>query len=336
MTSTCIVQPGLSRLIRIQLLCVAVASIVLFCAGAMADTDAGLENLASGDVIVLRNSYTPPRNAAVGTILQEKDEVAISGVIGTRPRTCRVYKTMRVNGTPVPGLEKTYSTNVQGIGVRFYSTQGWGGGWERGPVDTNYLVPPNARSTFRISAELVITGSVGAGVLTSLPSLDIGMDDCYGSNLRYHITLSTGAQIVAGSCLVTTPSVSATLPVVTTRTFAGVGSTSGATRLRIGLNCNAGAEVYITLTDSTNPGNRTTQLTPAAGSTAGGLAMRLLYNGAPIAYGPDSAVAGNINQWRVGASSSLTEVPLTAEYIATGAVTPGEIKGIATFTMSYQ
>jgi len=329
-------RPGLWQQIQTQLLCVAVLSMALFCGEAMADAVAGMENLASGDVIVLRNAYTPARNAAIGTLLQEKDEVALSGTIGTRPRTCQVYKTMRVNGTPVSGLEKTYSTNVQGIGVRFYSTQGWGGGWELGPVNTNYPVPPNARSTFRVSAELVITGPVGAGVLTSLPSLDIAMDDCYGSALRYHISIATGSQIVAGSCLVTTPSVPVTLPVVTTRQFPGVGSTGGATRLRIGLNCNAGAEVYITLTDATNPGNRTTQLTPAAESTAEGVALRMLYNGTPIAYGPDSAVAGTINQWRVGSSSSLTEVPLTAEYIATGKVTPGAIKGIATFTMSYQ
>ena len=64
--------------------------------------------------------------------------------------------------------------------------------------------------------------------------------------------------------------------------------------------------------------------------------MRLLYNGVPVAYGPDSAAGGAVNQWFVGTSDSLTEVPLTAQYISTDTVTPGVLKGIATFTMSYQ
>lgn len=324
------------RKLHVNFLCAAAMTMTVICGSAAGAGNDGIEAQAGTNTIVLRSSYTPPRNAAVGTILQNKDEVAISENISTRVRTCRVYKTMRVTGTPVAGFEKTYSTNVSGIGVRFYSTQGWGGGWELGPVDTNYNVPPSSSSIFKVSAELIITGPVGAGVLTSLPSLDIGMDDCYGNALRYHITIAPGSQIVAGSCLVTTPSVSVTLPPVTTRNFPTVGATSGTTSFRIGLNCNPGAEVYVTLTDSTNPGNRTAQLTPTAGSSAKGIAMQVLHNGVPVAYGPDSAEMGNINQWRVGASSSVTEVPLTAEYISTDTVTPGEVKGIAAFTMSYQ
>lgn len=297
----------------------------------------GLEPLAVQNyVIVPHNSYTPPRDVQVGTILQQKDEIATSLSIGTKPRTCRVYKTMRVNGTTVPGMSNTYRTNVDGIGVRFWTTQGWGGPWELGPVDTSYDVPPNSTSIFRASIELVVTGPVSPGVLTSLPSLDVTMDDCYNSNNQFHFAIATGAQIVAATCLVTTPSVAATLPPVRARDFSSTGATLGNTALRIGLNCTAGADVYVTLTDSTNPGNRTDRLTPASGSTAGGVAMRLLYNGAPVAYGPDSAAAGTINQWRVGTSATVSEVPLTAQYISTGTVTPGSVKGIATFTMSYQ
>lgn len=297
----------------------------------------GLEPFAVQNYVISpHNSYAPPRNAQVGTILQQKDDIATSLSIVTRERTCPVTKTMRVNGTLVPGMDKTYRTNVDGIGVRFYTTQGWGGPWELGPVTTRYNVPPSSISIFLASIELVVVGPVSPGVLTSLPSLDVTMDDCYNSNNQFHFSITTGAQIVAGTCLVTTPSVATTLPPVRARDFSGTGATLGNTTLRIGLNCTAGADVYVTLTDASNPGNRTDRLTPAAGSTAGGVAMRLLYNGAPVAYGPDSAAAGTINQWRVGASATVSEVPLTAQYVSTGAVTPGSLKGIATFTMSYQ
>ncbi|MGB3067697.1 MAG: fimbrial protein [Ottowia sp.] len=162
------------------------------------------------------------------------------------------------------------------------------------------------------------------------------LNSCGNGDLHYNITIQPGSQILVGTCLVTTPSVSVTLPPVRAREFTGAGVTKGDTPLRIGLNCTPGANVYITLTDSTNPGNRTDRLTPAASSTAGGIAMRLLHNGTPVAYGPDSDAAGTVNQWLVGASDSLTEVPLSAQYISTGTVTPGVVKGIATFTMSYQ
>ncbi|WP_424457361.1 hypothetical protein [Ottowia sp.] len=93
--------------------------------------------------VVLHNSYTPPRNASVGTILQDKDEVAVDGAQAmTSTRTCTLTKTMTATGTLVPGMEKTYQTNVPGIGVHFYTTQGWGGGWELGPVNTRYTATP--------------------------------------------------------------------------------------------------------------------------------------------------------------------------------------------------
>lgn len=302
-----------------------------------AANDGGIAStLADGDVIVLRSAYTPPRDTQVGTILQPKDEVAISGTIATRPRTCRVYKTMRVTGGLVPGMDKTYSTNVPGVGVRFYTTQGWAGPWELAPVNTSYIPPPNSSSKWSATAELIITGPISGGTLTSLPSLDVSMQDCYGNHLQYHITIATGSQITASTCLVTTPSIAVTLPPVRARDFSGAGSTQGNAALRIGLNCMPGADVYITLTDATNPGNRTSHLTPAAGSTAGGVAMRLLHNGTPVAYGPDSAAAGTMNQWRVGTSATTQEVSLTAQYVSTGTVTPGMLTGIATFTMSYQ
>lgn len=296
----------------------------------------GIDSLAGGNVIVLRNSYTPPRDAQVGTIVQDKEGVALDDTISTRPRTCRVYKAMSVNGTLVPGMDKTYSTNVPGIGVRFYTTAGWAGDWELGPVNTDYLVPPNSSSRWRASIELIVTGPVSGGVLTSLPSLDVSMRDCYGNNIQAHVTIAAGSQISAGTCLVTTPSVVLNLPPVTASRFNGAGATVGDTPLRVGLSCSPGADVYITLTDSTDPGNQTDRLTPARGSTAVGVMMRLLYHSTPVAYGPDSAIVGNINQWRVGTSSAVTEVPLTAQYISTGAVTPGVLTGLATFTMSYQ
>lgn len=98
-----------------------------------------------------------------------------------------------------------------------------------------------------------------------------------------------------------------------------------------------GGTVYITLTDATTPANRTDLLTLTGSSTAGGVGIRIRNSSrAAVSFGPDSPVAGNTNQWLVGPSDSTTSVPMSAEYVATGSVTPGTVRALATFTMSYQ
>jgi len=59
-------------------------------------------------------------------------------------------------------------------------------------------------------------------------------------------------------------------------------------------------------------------------------------NQAAVRLGPDSPVAGNTNQWLVGPATDTMTIPMTAEYVATGAVEPGIVRALATFTMSYQ
>jgi type 1 fimbria pilin len=96
--------------------------------------------------------------------------------------------------------------------------------------------------------------------------------------------------------------------------------------------------VLITLTDAVEASNRTTTLKTTADSTAQGIGVQILNSaGTPVAFGPDSALPGNTNQWTVGSSPNGTlQVPLTARYVRTGAVNAGTVRALATFTMSYQ
>jgi type 1 fimbria pilin len=91
------------------------------------------------------------------------------------------------------------------------------------------------------------------------------------------------------------------------------------------------------MTDANNPANRSTNLGLGGASTAGNVAIQLLrQDDTAIAFGPDSAAVGTTNQWLIGPSSSVTGIPLTAHYIATGSATPGSVSAVATFTLSYQ
>ncbi|WP_080414796.1 fimbrial protein [Burkholderia ubonensis] len=155
----------------------------------------------------------------------------------------------------------------------------------------------------------------------------------------FNVSVSgTGQKIetMQQSCNVTTSLVNVRLPPVNAGQLNSIGATAGDMGFNIGLKCYSSAFLYVTLTDLTAPGNTSNQLTLAPASTAKGVKLRILRNGSPVGYGPDSRVAGNPNQWYVGRASTTTNIPLSAQYIATGPVSAGTVKGVATFTMSYQ
>ncbi|AXF21793.1 fimbrial protein [Burkholderia pyrrocinia] len=138
------------------------------------------------------------------------------------------------------------------------------------------------------------------------------------------------------SCTVTNSSPEVRLPPVGASKLNLAGATAGDTGFNIGLTCRAGSNVYVTLTDLTAPGNTSDLLTLTQDSTAKGVKLRVSQNGRPVRYGPDSRVPGNLNQWYVGPSASTSNIPLSVQYVADGPVSGGTVKGVATFTMSYQ
>ncbi|MBN3734691.1 fimbrial protein [Burkholderia sp. Tr-20390] len=146
----------------------------------------------------------------------------------------------------------------------------------------------------------------------------------------------TTIQTMQESCSVLTPSINVPLPATAASKLKTIGATAGDTHFNISLSCKSGSKVYVTLTDLTDQGNLTDQLTLTQDSSAQGVKLRILKDGNPVSYGPDSISSGNPNQWYVGPSATTTSIPLSAQYIATGPVSAGTVKGVATFTMSYQ
>ena len=146
--------------------------------------------------------------------------------------------------------------------------------------------------------------------------------------------------VISPTCTVTTTSPKVTLDPIKPSALTGIGSTAGGAALPLRLNCSgSGSQIFITLTDNTDPTNTSNQLSLKPGSTASGVKLQVLNPaGTPVAFGPDSSAKGNKNQWKVGATSAGTiNIPLTARYIQSGSpVKPGTVNGVATFTMSYQ
>ena len=152
----------------------------------------------------------------------------------------------------------------------------------------------------------------------------------------------TTITVNAASCRMTTPAnQSVALPTVGQAALAAAGSRSGrGATFHIGMNCDANVALHVTMTDASSPTNTSNTLSLETSSTASGVGVQVFHDGSstPLSYGPDSSVAGNTNQWKIGQSTTATsyDIPFTASYVRTGAVKPGSVQAKATFTFSYQ
>lgn len=312
---------------------------------------AALQCTISGSAAISFGTLTVPRDTPVGTAIGSVQSSTVAVNCPSNPGTVPPYNNgwyiqyyPQLTGSPVAGV---WNTGIAGIGIRVIdvtygnrtlSTLNVGGWGDFGaPITKTAAFQGNFTFTYQLvktAAQVTSGGAINIPQLFTLVSHNVPLNVTSAALVTISVN---NTSIVATTCTVTTPSVSVTLPTVNASAFTSTGTTVGNTALSIGLSCQAGANVYVTLTDATNPGNTSSNLTLASGSTATGVNLRVLNSGgAAISYGPDSAVAGNPNQWLVGASASTTRIPLTAQYISTGTVGPGTVKGLATFTMSYQ
>jgi type 1 fimbria pilin len=307
----------------------------LFSAYGFAGTVTFPNNFSTIPDLSFAASFAVPRNAPVGTVLQSASQavgLAANGV------TCNVRKDIVVSGTPVPGDASTFQTNVPRIGVRLYVTGYWNSSWAQAPeVETLSPTSDGAKGHYT-RADLVVTGPVGSGSLANLPVMTVTFTGDWISTVSGTQRRIAGSVITGGTCNVVTPAVEMALPKEFVGDLSAAGSTAGAAPLSIGLDCAKGVKVYLTISDASNVANRSTRLGLAPGSSASGVGVQILNGSTPVAYGPDSAVAGTTNQWFAGsASGGQMQVPLTARYVrTTGPLIPGTVRATATFTVSYQ
>jgi type 1 fimbria pilin len=256
--------------------------------------------------------------------------------------TCPVIQNVTGNGTLVPGQTQIYKTNVPGVGVRFSVGVGWDGSYSPDAPYTKTLDPPegDGSADIYIIATLVATGPIGSGTLTSLPSVTITFTGTCIAPVTFTQKIAPGSSVTVQSCTVTTSAPAITLDPVNANKLTGVGSTAGGVDVPLKLSCpTSGMKLFMTLTDSADPANRSTTLTLKSGSTASGVALQVLNPaGTPVAFGADSSKAGNTNQFSVGTSTAGEKIiPLKARYIQTAPkINPGTVNAVATFTMSYQ
>ncbi|WP_144030277.1 fimbrial protein [Burkholderia sp. AU6039] len=324
----------------------AAASPAMSAASSCYITDNNGTNLGQKPIVFTINGYaTPEFNPSVpkGTVLDSR-QISVAG--GNYTAWCSVKNVLngRLGATAEP-VYNTYPTTVAGVGVRirFASSASW---W---PSSFNASV-----QWIKIDAEPLVVEFVKTGPITSQGRLqgEIGgtwIQDGAFQFISYRINGSISITPKVPTCSVATKKIDVQLSPsgngFTTRDFNGVGSTTPERDFSIKLDCAGGDDgtstnAHVTLTDNSNPGNRSNELSLSPDSDAAGFAVQVLKNGTVLSFGPDSSAAGNPNQWKAGTipqgMGSFT-IPLTARYIQTAAKVKGGIaNAVATFTMSYQ
>lgn len=278
-------------------------------------------------------TITVQRDVAVGTVLFSKNASVTGSYLSSCTNPLMLGFSMRyLNATPSTYGNHVYNTNVSGIGVRFSS-----GNYFENPT---YTFSYNAQTSYVEwwggKIELVVTGPVASGSLT--PGV-LGVVMLQGSDGVYRDGLTTtllDGTINVLACSITTPQLTFPIGDISAATF---GSTVGTTPTgaqntqNLGLNCDPGANVNVSLSGIQNPDVATTSVLALTGQgntgTAKGVGVQLLYNGTPLSL--------NTRLPLNAATGGQQAFPLTARYYQTQTtVEPGTANASATLNLTYQ
>ena len=291
-----------------------------------------------------------PRDAAIGFVVASR-QISYDALVAHQGLDCGVGVQTIMSFAMTGGGSGTYATNIPGIGIRIYV---WSSSSYYTTPTTPTLIPNSWTYSYtggtgsnygtgylQVRADLVVTGRVDLSVTNALvynvgPWMSVRTAD--GTSTLNTSNLAVTATIAIQTCNVTTSSVSVQLPKAFVSSLSAANSTAGNTAFSLDLNCAAGTNVAVTLTDASNASNRSNILGLAPGSSAKGVALQILNASGPVSFGPDSASPGTQNQWSAGtAAAGVMHIPLSAQYIRTsGTLVPGSVNGNVTFTMSYQ
>jgi len=309
-----------------------------------------------------------PNGATIATVTQTYSVICPGMSTPTTPSTRGYYFSFFSQTAAGWGTNTAdpliWKTPVAGVGLRITNLAD---GTVLQYCSTSYSITPNClfaknfttdlpfaqfTYTFTLQFELVKIGSIPtggslAGPFIWLSSRGMGCTTtgtgCYAA--ANASSFAPGVAVLPSTCTVKTPSLYVTLPEINVSELNATNKTAGEQPFQIDLACNGSAtlkNVYINLTDAANPNNTSNLLTLESGSGhASGVSLQILRSGVttPITFGPDRAAAGTPGQWTAGALATTAKnisIPLSARYIATGPVKPGNVKATATFTLYYQ
>lgn len=269
------------------------------------------------------------RDAPVGTVLG----TAQSGTTSSYIADCRsggyIYYGMSYNGGRTTSMSNVYATNLAGVGVEMVSA---GGHYYTNPAGSSYRQGEYEYYTVPATVTFVKTGPITSGVLsTGL----IAYNSVDSGGHYFEVNMGTGS-VTQLACSITTPNLTFPIGEVLASDF---GSSVGITPAKaqntqnLGLNCDASANINVSLTGTQNPDVGTTSVLALTGQgspgVAKGVGVQIVYAGSPLVLN---------NRIVLKRSSGGQETfPITARYYQTRtSVTTGSADSSATLNLTYQ
>jgi len=296
--------------------------------------------------VVINTNPNAPVNSLLGSPVSQPYSFNCTTINGFSPGNqayiqFRLNASIGANATNFPGGGILLPTNLAGVGLLLNaSPNALSAGNTTSGVGSDFLIvtTPNTANTGTITAQFVKTGPITPGTISAVSLFHfywvvLGFNNSTLFPIDTTVSLNGGTVVNVVGCAVNAGSANLTvqLPTVSTTALNGVGKTAGNTPFSLGLVCQAGTVVNITLATASPSGTYTGVVPPMLGSGyATGVGVQLLNgNNTPVTFNALNAVGASPN-------GALT-IPYSAQYFQTAAsVTPGNVSATVTFTMSYQ
>ncbi|MBF9771261.1 fimbrial protein [Enterobacter asburiae] len=254
---------------------------------------------------------------------------------------CSIFFILTYPNAQATNYEGVYSTNIPGVGIKVYQSTS---------VNSGYAIPYPGYNVRNISyggfwvtppqISLVKTGDIVSGTLNNGNVSEVHNDEKVsgkpGDNkVVYNLSgLSTVTQV---ACSITSgETMSFNMGDVPAGQFTAIGNVSEQTKtVNLGLDCDAQANINITLQGDKNPDSADESVIAVTGQGQGtsgvadGVGVQLLYNNAPLELNK------MLNLKR--SAGGVESFPITARYIQTkDKVKPGNANATAVLNLTYQ
>jgi type 1 fimbria pilin len=228
-----------------------------------------------------------------------------------------------------------YNTNIPGVGIREYTLTSWLPMYSALQIMIGGKMIGDAGMSDVTKYVLVKTGPIASGTYNlSTGRLAYMNSSDYGDLFRVNIR---GGTITSVACTIATPVVSVRLEDVLGSSLTAVNSVANPKDFNVGLDCDAGARVNVTMAGTKNIDTTAVGVLQLTGAgTAGvakGVGIQILYNNAPVAVnGSTPLVLGT-------SAGGQTTYSFTAQYYQTksaASVTTGSANAMVTMNITYQ
>lgn len=190
---------------------------------------------------------------------------------------------------------------------------------------------------FGVGARLIKTHKIISGTVSGRSLGKVNVKSGYSGDDYYEVPISfTSSMVNVLACSVTTPILTFSIgDVIISKFGSSVGTVPADARntQNLGLNCDADANIHVTLRGTQNPDVSNDSVLSLTGQgnadVARGVGVQLLYNGYPLVLNNRIALKRS--------SGGQEMLPITAQYYQTKtAVTMGKANASATLELTYQ